>query len=222
MTHTLDSNAGAAVYSPLVLKLYDAWVLGISNQLAWRCPTQRVLLPFYRQHAGPRHLDVGVGTGYYLVHARFEPTRQITLADLNPHSLHAAARRLGRADTRIVVQDVLQPASALAGNAYDSIALFYLLHCLPGSMAEKSRVFENLKTQLAEGGVMYGATILGDSAGHNGFGRKLMNVYNKKGIFGNRQDTLEGLRDGLDAHFGDVQLSQHGKVALFAARKPKV
>lgn len=222
MTNTLDPNAGAAVYSPMVLKLYDAWVLGISNRLAWRCPTRRVLLPFYRQHAGSRHLDVGVGTGYYLSHASFEPTRQITLLDLNPHSLHAAARRLGRADTRIVVQDVLQPATALGGNKYDSIALFYLLHCLPGTMVEKARVFENLKVHLAEGGALYGATILGDAAGHNRLGRKLMDVYNTKGIFGNRQDTLEALRDGLLGHFGEVELSQHGKVALFVARGPKL
>jgi SAM-dependent methyltransferase len=220
-SNTLDPKAGAAVYSPLVLKVYDAWVLGISNRYAWQCPTRRVLLPFYRQHAGQRHLDVGVGTGFYLAHAGFDAGRQITLLDLNPHSLHAAARRLGRADTRIVVQDVLQPTTALGGNKYDSIALFYLLHCLPGTMAEKSRVFENLKVHLADGGVLYGATILGDAAGHNGFGRKLMNVYNEKGIFGNRLDTLDALRDGLQRHFDDVELSQQGKVALFAARGPK-
>ena len=221
MTNTLDPNAGAAVYSPLVLKLYDTWVLGISNRYVWQCPTRRVLLPFYRQHVGERHLDVGVGTGYYLANAGFEPSRQVTLLDLNPHSLHAAARRLGRADTRIVVQDVLQPATALGDNKYDSIALFYLLHCLPGAMSEKSRVFENLKPYLTDHGVLYGATILGDAAGHNGFGRKLMDVYNKKGIFGNRLDTLDALRDGLQRHFGEVQLSQHGKVALFVARAPR-
>ncbi|BDU19244.1 class I SAM-dependent methyltransferase [Dyella sp. GSA-30] len=217
----LDPQAGAAVYSPLVLKLYDAWVLGISNSYAWQCPTRRVLLPFYRQHAGQRHLDVGVGTGYYLANAGFDAERQITLLDLNPNSLHAAARRLGRADTKVVVQNVLQPTAGLGDNKYDSIALFYLLHCLPGTMVEKSRVFENLKVHLPDDGVLYGATILGDTAGHNGLGRKLMDVYNKKGIFGNRGDTLEALRDGLQKHFDDVRLSQHGKVALFAARAPK-
>lgn len=215
---TLDPQAGAAVYSPLVLKLYDAWVLGISNSYAWQCPTRRVLLPFYRQHAGQRHLDVGVGTGYYLANAGFDAGRQVTLLDLNPNSLHAAARRLGHPNTNTVVQDVLRPITALGDQAYDSIALFYLLHCLPGTMVEKARVFENLKPYLAAGGVLYGATILGDAIGHNGFGRKLMNVYNKKGIFGNRHDTMQMLTEALQRHFAKVDVVLHGKVALFAAR----
>ena len=37
----------AAVYSPLTLALYDAWVLQISNRYAWRCPTRTELLPFW-------------------------------------------------------------------------------------------------------------------------------------------------------------------------------
>jgi SAM-dependent methyltransferase len=213
----LDPQAGAAVYSPFVLKLYDAWVLGISNRYAWQCPTGRVLLPFYREHAGRRHLDVGVGTGYYPAYANFATDSEITLLDLNPNSLQAAAQRIGRADTRTVVQDVLQPSAALAGRQYDAIALFYLLHCLPGSVAAKARVFDNLKPHLADGGVLYGATILGDAASHNGFGGKLMEVYNGKGIFGNRNDTLEAWEAELRARFGRVDIRQVGKVALFVA-----
>jgi len=218
---TLDTQAGAAVYSPWVLKLYDAWVLGISNRWAWQCSTTDVLLPFYRKHVRARHLDVGVGTGFYLEHASFGPAQNLSLLDLNENSLRNAAVRLGRADVSWFVQDVMQPLSALGDRKYDSIALFYLLHCLPGDMADKACVFDHLKQHLADGGVLYGATILGDAAGHNAFGRKLMNVYNKKGIFGNRADTLESLEQALRQHFIDVELKQHGKVACFTARKPK-
>jgi SAM-dependent methyltransferase len=217
---TLDTQAGAAVYSPWVLKLYDAWVLGISNRWAWQCSTTDVLLPFYRKHVGARHLDVGVGTGFYLEHAGFGPAQNLSLLDLNENSLRTAAARLGRADVSWFVQDVMQPLSALGDRKYDSIALFYLLHCLPGDMAAKACVFEHLKPHLAEGGVLYGATILGDAAGHDAFGRKLMSVYNKKGIFGNRGDTLEGLEQALRGHFADVEVKQHGKVACFTARHP--
>lgn len=217
---TPDTQAGAAVYSPWVLKLYDWWVLGISNRWAWRCSTTDVLLPFYRRHIGARHLDVGVGTGFYLEHAGFEPDQHLALLDLNENSLSAAAARLGRADVSWFVQDIMQPLTALGDRKYDSIALFYLLHCLPGEMADKARVFDNLKAHLAEGGVVYGATILGDAAGHRGLGRKLMDVYNKKGIFGNRADTLEGLEQALRNHFAEVEITQHGKVACFVARKP--
>jgi SAM-dependent methyltransferase len=218
---TLDTQAGAAVYSPWVLKLYDWWVLGVSNRWAWQCSTTDVLLPFYRRHVGKRHLDVGVGTGFYLEHAGFGPEQDLTLLDLNENSLRAAVARLGCADVSWFVQDVMQPLTALGDRKYDSMALFYLLHCLPGEMAGKARVFDHLKQHLAEGGVLYGATILGDAAGHKGLGRKLMDVYNKKGIFGNRADTLEGLEQALRQHFVDVELMQHGKVACFRAQQPR-
>jgi len=213
-----SSQAGAAVYSPLTLKLYDGWVLGISNRFAWQCPTRKVLQPFFNRHVGARHLDVGVGTGYYLANANLPASTQVTLLDLNPSSLEAARQRLGRPDTRVVQHDVFQPLSDEQVAVYDSISLFYLLHCLPGTMADKAVVFGNLKSRLADNGVLFGATILGDEANHNGFGNKLMAVYNKKGIFGNRNDTLAGLRGALAQHFADVSVEVVGKVALFSAR----
>jgi SAM-dependent methyltransferase len=214
------TEAGAAVYSPLTLKLYDAWVLGISNQWAWQCPTRQVLLPFFRRHVGFRHMDVGVGTGYYLAKAQLPHSTAVTLVDLNASSLEAARKRLNRASTRVIRHDIFQPLPAELLGQYDSISLFYLLHCLPGSMLEKAHVFANLKHALAEGGVLYGATILGDEAGHNGFGSKLMEVYNKKGIFGNRSDSVEGLRTALALHFAEVEIEVVGKVALFTAKVP--
>lgn len=217
---TASSEAGAAVYSPLTLKLYDAWVLGISNRFAWQCPTRDVLQPFFDRNVGARHLDVGVGTGYYLANAGLPDTTQVTLLDLNPSSLEAAKQRFGRADTQTLQHDVFVPLGTEQHGRYDSISLFYLLHCLPGTMADKGAVFANLKPCLKPDGVLFGATILGDAAGHNGFGRKLIEVYNKKGIFGNRSDTVEGLHSALALHFTDVHLEVVGKVALFSGRSP--
>ena len=216
----LDTSAGTAVYSSFGLKLYDAWVLGFSNCWAWRCPTGSVLLPFYREYLGKRHLDVGVGTGFYLAHAGFTERQKVDLLDLNENSLRKAVQRLGRPDAGLYAQDVMQPLTALRGRQYDSISLFYLLHCLPGSAGGKGRVFANLKRHLNDEGVIYGATVLGDSVGHNRVGRTLMTIYNRKGIFGNREDTIETLSDSLNRHFGHVDVRQHGKVALFAARWP--
>lgn len=220
-TATKDAQDGAAVYSPLVLKLYDLWVLGLSNRLAWTCPTRRTLLPFFQRHIGPRHLDVGVGTGFYPANTKLRADQQITLLDLNENSLNAAGARIADANPRLVHGDILSPGTMLAGERFDSISLFYLLHCLPGTMAEKGEaVFGFLKDRLDDQGVVYGATILGDSAGHNGLGRKLMNVYNAKGIFGNRTDTREELDAVLRRHFTDVSIEQCGRVALFTARGP--
>ena len=215
-----SSEAGAAVYSPLTLKLYDAWVLGISNRFAWHCPTRQVLQPFFDRHIGANHLDVGVGTGYYLANAHLPDTTHVTLLDLNPSSLQAAKERFGRSDTQVLQHDVFKPLDASQHGRYDSISLFYLLHCLPGSMADKAQVFASLKPCLKGNGVLFGATILGDTAEHNGFGRKLMDIYNKKGIFGNRGDTVQGLRTALEQHFAQVSIEVVGKVALFSGRSP--
>lgn len=217
---TDSSAAGAAVYSPLTLALYDTWVLGISNRHAWRCPTQTVLLPFFRANVRPRHLDIGVGTGYYLAKTPLSSQTQITLLDLNPSSLDAAKRRIARPGTRTIQHDVFKPIPG--DERFDSISLFYLLHCLPGPLETKAAIFGHLKHNLQPGGVLFGATILGDEAGHNAFGRKLMAVYNKKGIFGNRQDTEAGFEGHLREHFRDVTLKREGQVLLFRAAQPLV
>lgn len=216
----LDTWPGSAVYGSLVLKLYDAWVLGMSNRLAWRCSTKRVLLPFYRHHVGEHHLEVGVGSGFYPAHADFRAEHQATLLDLNEHTLATAACRLGHTQTTQLVGDIMKPLTMLEGCHFDSIALFYLLHCLPGTMNEKAHVFAQLKAHLAPDGVLFGATVLGDEAGHNLFGRALQRIYNRKGIFDNRHDTLESLRAALSLHFAKVSVDQEGVVALFVASTP--
>lgn len=103
---------------------------------------------------------------------------------------------------------------------FDSISLFYLLHCLPGPLEAKGAIFGNLKYSLRPDGVLFGATILGDEAGHNAFGRKLMNLYNSKGIFGNRHDTQAGFEACLRKHFGEVSLQREGCVLMFSASQP--
>ena len=47
-----NTDDGAKIYTPLTLKLYDWWVLGVSNRLAWGCPTKEHLLPHFLEHVG--------------------------------------------------------------------------------------------------------------------------------------------------------------------------
>jgi hypothetical protein len=37
-----EIQAGKAIYPPMVLRTYDWVVLGFSNHLLWRCPTQEL------------------------------------------------------------------------------------------------------------------------------------------------------------------------------------
>lgn len=216
MSGNHSAAAGAAVYSAPVLAIYDLFVLGFSNTWAWRCPSRRIL-DFYNRHVSANHLDVGVGTGFYLDRCRYpEPKPAITLLDLNPNSLATAANRLQRYQPRTVQADVLEPLP-LDSHRFDSIGLSYLLHCLPGSMPEKEVVFRHLQPWLNPGGVVFGATILGRGQRHNPLARTLLRVYNRRGIFGNWQDDAAGLEQILQANFGEYTLDVVGCVALFAA-----
>ena len=59
-------------------------------------------------------------------------------------------------------------------------------------------------------GILFSATILGDAADHNGFGRMLMTIYNQKGIFGNSADTEAGFETHLKQHFRNVTFKREG------------
>lgn len=71
MTVTSEQiEAGQAVYSKRTLAFYDFVVLGFSNRFLWKCPTQR-LVHLYNNNITLNHLDVGVGTGYFLDRCHF-------------------------------------------------------------------------------------------------------------------------------------------------------
>jgi SAM-dependent methyltransferase len=209
--------ASASIYSPLVLRYaYDAWVLGISNRFAWKAPTAR-LRRHFEAHARDRHLEATAGTGYFPDRCRFPvECPDITLVDVNPHCLAVAARRLVRFKPKTILADLMAPLP-LPLEAFHSIHVGYLFHCLPGPLAAKGRVLETLWPHLHPDGSLFGSTLLPD--GGNAFARGLTRIYNRKGIFGNAADTLEGLRDILRAHFPIVALERVGQAALFVARK---
>lgn len=215
------TSAGAAVYTPFTLKLYDWWVLSVSNQYAWRCPTSANLLPHFVKHTGDSHLDIGVGTGYYLTH--LPENCQLALADLNHNSLQVAARRVGTERVnKSLAHDIYQPFPAEWQQQFDSVSLFYLLHCLPGTMTDKQVVIKHAAMALKPDGQLSGATILGKGVSHNALGRKLMAVYNKKGIFSNQLDCENTLHEALSTCFTDVEINVVGTVALFRASSPRV
>lgn len=211
----LDTRAGAAVYNRATLLAYDLWVLGVSNRFAWECPTATLLAHFSR-HASGRHLDIGVGTGYLPRHGHFPVAHpEVVLADLNPASLAAAARRIRHLRPRTHQVDVLQPF-VLPEAPFASVSMNYLLHCLPGTLADKAPAVRHAAAQLRPGGTLAGATILGDGARHNRFGRLLMDAYNARGIFSNRDDSVAALRAILEPELRDVAVQVVGKVALFS------
>jgi SAM-dependent methyltransferase len=215
---TADERAaqGAALYSRRVLFFYDFFVLWFSSRLAWKCPASRVLA-LYNELVTSRHLEVGVGTGYFCDHCRFPSAPDLWLADLNPGPLAVAARRLARHHPHTLQLNVLEPLP-FAEPAFDSIGFNHVLHCLPGSMAEKGLALRHLKGALQPGGVLFGATVLGGGVTRNPLARLLMRLYNAKGVFCNRHDTPEALEAVLRENFRGHRLEIQGCVALFSGR----
>ncbi|MBK9576924.1 MAG: class I SAM-dependent methyltransferase [Fibrobacteres bacterium] len=215
------THAGQAIYTKPTLNLYDLVVLGVSNRWIWKCCTPWQL-EHYDRHIRGNHLDIGVGTGYYLDKCRFlSPAPRIALMDLNPHSLAHAAQRIARYQPSTHVRNILEPI-AWEEAKFDSIGLNYLFHCLPGSMAEKAVVFDRIQPLMAPGAVVFGATLLqGPEIPRSFLARRLMALYNKKGVFTNTDDTLPALGEALDSRFREVSLEVVGCCALFSGRIPR-
>lgn len=206
---------GAAVYSPLVLRYYDFFVLGQSNARIWRCPTENIEM-MYDDCVTTRHCDIGVGSGYFLDKANWPGQPAVTLVDLNVNSLRAAGRRIVRFRPTMVRADVLGTLPDLPGAPFGSVGLSYLFHCIPGRFPDKAtKVFSNVLPHARPGAVVFGATLLSGDVERRPPARALMWAYNKTKVFHNEEDDLEGLDQALKGAFVHHQLEVVGCVAMF-------
>jgi len=187
------------------------------SRLVWNCPSDNVL-ELYNQHVSANHLDIGVGTGYFLDRCTFPiPNPRLVLVDLKPNSLAIARRKLARYSPQTYRQNALEPLE-IDGPRFDSIGINYLLHCLPVTMQAKGIVLENLKVLLNPGGIVFGTTFL-----YRGVKRSLLATWffywlNLLGIMTNEQDDVEGLKQNLARHFAESDIKIIGCGALFWGR----
>lgn len=209
-----DIVAGQAIYSKKVLSIYDLWVLGFSNHYLWKCPTRLINEDFSNLFTN-NHLDVGVGTGYYLKKNLTLSNQRIGLIDLNKNSLDSTSKAIQHLKPEVYCKNILEPLS-LNCEKFDSVSVNYLLHCLPGSMPEKSIIFSHLREVMNAGSVLFGSTILGKGVKKGYFANKLMSIYNKKGIFCNSNDDIDSLYNALNDNFINVNVKLVGCVAIFS------
>jgi Methyltransferase domain len=157
-----------------------------------------------------------VGTGYFLDHARFsDAAPRVALLDLNTHCLARTARRIARYHPEVYRADVLQPI-VLDVQRFDSVALNYVVHCLPESWPRKGAVFAHLKGLLNPGGTLFGATLVQGDVPQSAAAAGLMRWFNARGTLHNQADTRTRLVEGLEQHLHDVRVEQVGSVALFS------
>ena len=217
MKPTDPAYRGQAHYTSWFLRIYDVLVLVVYGPLIWRCPTHR-LLQHYARHLRRRHLDIGPGTGYFLDHARLPAGASILLVDPNPDVLTYASRRLKHLNPSLLLADVCKPLPI--DRRFDSIALNYVLHCLPGPMSRRAGVISDLAELLEPDGVLFGATVLGTPELHTWLSRAALRENNRLGFFDNLSDTEGALREILSRSFRTVDLAIVGSVAVFAASNP--
>ncbi|KAI1337732.1 methyltransferase domain-containing protein [Xylariaceae sp. FL0016] len=228
-------------YYGLSLWIYDWIVLGFNLRYGWKCPLS-VQLQFFRTYFTRNHLDVGVATGYFPATAlkfggggggaapdaaaasQEEDKCRLTLVDIEKTTLDASRDRILRQAPITQIQCVQADATAplpevLRGQRFDSVAMFNLLHCIPGK--EKVRAFGVYKDAVAAGGVLYGCTLLGEQYARGWFSRWYAGKYEKKGIFNCRDDTKEMFDDALEEAFEEVETWIVGQMLLFKATKPR-
>lgn len=209
--------AGQRIYTKTTLLTYDFVALFLSCRFIWRCPAPRIE-EHYNKHVTGNHLDVGVGTGYFLDHCRFPSrTPRIALLDLNHNSLEHTSLRIARYNPEVYCRDILEPVSVDSGK-FDSVGISGVLHCIPGSIESKAKVLTHLKALMNPNAVLFGMTLLHRGVPRSWPAKRLMQAYNKMGIFANSQDDLDGLNRALRQRFRKVTVEAVGCAALFSGR----
>lgn len=212
-------QTAAVFYRRPLLAAYNLFVLGTMSRFMWRCPRGRMLAHYDRQ-VGANHLDIGPGTGWFLDRCSFPvESPSITLLDLNEVALSTAADRIRRYRPQLRVGDAFKPLT-LGAERFDSVGMNFLLHCMPGTMEQKSVVFDHVAPFLRPGARVFGSTVLGEGPHHTRRSRKLLDKLNRSEVFSNLDDRLDDLDEQLRSRFTDVETVRSGTVCLFAARHP--
>ena len=223
MDQIRDAPVGAdgfKYYTPKLLSVYDAFVLGFTNSLIWRCRSEHIV-SLYDRHISNRHLDVGPGTGYFLDRCRFPSgTPRLTLLDANRNCLDHAGARLKRYAPEIRLGNLFDPLPFEPGT-FRSVGISMVLHCIPGTMDQKGDILFRLAEATEPGGTVFGCTVLHGGVKQNLVSARLMRKYNDMGSFSNLNDDAAGLAAALRRSLDDVELKIKGCVALFRGRAPQ-
>lgn len=213
-----EAAAGAAAYSNFLLSIYDVEVLMFEMRCIFKCPSQKIL-DLYNKHVSDAHLDVGVGTGYFLDKCRYPVEHPVVhLMDLNPNSLRKTSGRIMRYHPVTHHWNVIEPFLRDMP-LFNSIGAANFLHCLPGTMLNKEIIFKNLNRFLNKGGVFFGATVLGQGVDAGLLYRLVNPIYNKASVFSNLSDNAADLEKILAANFKTYNVDVIGSYALFAGYK---
>lgn len=206
---------GIKIYSTLGLYVYDALIMGAVTRYVWDCPSEQ-FVEHYRAHAANNHADVGVGTGYCLDQCGFVPGEtRLALLDLQPNCLRFAASRLARYSPEQYIWNAGEPLTGI--RPFDSVGLGGVLHCLPGDMRQKGRVFDELNSICNPGATIFGYTLVNDPIGDQPRRRVVCRLFHRLQIVNFAHDSVRALQDELSQRFSHYSLNVTGCFAFFTA-----
>lgn len=244
MAASLGRRSVADFYTPFTLSLYGLYVIRISLPLIWGCSAKKHLGPLFSKNFSKRHLDIGVGDGYFPTRALKEAGRKpecqhLTLVDLSEHSLAATKRRIlsryPEVDIRCILADAVKPfPDTLQNERFDSASLFLVMHHMPTPTHLKTPAITNAKNLLTREGTLTGCTVLGTDWEKTDQGYKMLNerpssrfvsfmlrFYNKRGMLDNLQEDPNVIERALQNEFEEVETEVVSMMFVFRARKPR-
>lgn len=225
MTHSNDEDVtlynqtkrSQQYFNKFSLFFYDWLLYGLISKYAWGCST-KCLDDHYAKNISDNHLEVGVGTGYLLNRVTFPGGKpRLGLMDLSQSCLEKTSDKVARYQPEIYVQNLLEPVTAEI-KPFESISINYVMHCVPGSFQEKGVAFQHLKPLLSQNGILFGTSVLSQGVPKNLFARMVLAILNRLGVFNNKHDNRDDLRDCLAAHFRYVDLQVVGCTAVFIVK----
>jgi len=212
------TRLGQLFFSTMSHRLYDTGLYKFVTGTIWRCPTER-LLDNYADNISNNHLEVGVGSGYFLdrtLCADF--LDRLMLSDLNRRCLAKSGARLLDFAPSTLAHNILKPLPPIA-NGFNSVGMNYVLHCIPGGFGRNRIIFDNVATALNDGGVFFGATLIPGKFRDGAWSWLLMQALNAVGIFSNLNHSLDELKSALDVSFSRVEIAVIGNACVFSAVK---
>lgn len=201
-----------AFFNRFLLKFYDFVVYKFVSEKVWGFENEK-LLDRHRKYLGTSHLEVGVGTGYVLKKV-ISSLNQLTIMDLSEDCLEKAGERLSAKSPDLIRQNILEACKS--NTLFDSIALNYVLHCVPGGFRTKGFSFKNLKELMSEDAVIFGLSVVYHYQ-NNVLAKLALWILNKLGIFNNKSDSADELEAELNKYFRYVNVKVINSVIQFEA-----
>lgn len=169
------------------IKFYDFLVNDINCNYAWRCNKSNIF-NLYKNNIKSNHLEIGPGSGYFLMQNDNLKIRNLYLMDINQPILNESKKNLELkySNTQVINHDIFKKPIKIEN--LESVGINYVLHCVPGNLEYK---FENLLKNLPTNVNIFGATVINDSDKQTSLSQAELYFLNSKGIFNNNQDYSE-------------------------------